>query len=48
VISIAVIILLIVGVDVLFFRERFEARLIAKFCVVVLFAGGYFVFLAKH
>ena len=41
-------ILIIVGIDVLFFRERFQARLIANACVVALFAAGYLVFFPKR
>jgi hypothetical protein len=47
VIYIAVMILLIVGIDVLFFRQRFQARLIANGCIVTL-SAGYIVFLAKR
>ena len=35
----------IVGLDVLFLREHFVARLIVNICLVILFAGFYFVFL---
>ncbi|MFN2147073.1 MAG: hypothetical protein ACK2T2_01670 [Anaerolineales bacterium] len=35
----------IVGLDVLFLREHFVARLIVNICIVVLFSGFYFIFL---
>ncbi len=36
---------LIVGLDVLFLRHHFEARLIVNICIVAAFAGIYFAFL---
>jgi hypothetical protein len=35
----------IVGLDVLFLREHFVARLIVNIVIVVVFSGIYFVFL---
>jgi hypothetical protein len=35
----------IIGVDVLFLRKHFVARLIVNISIVVVFAGFYFVFL---
>ncbi len=35
----------IVGLDVLFLRDHFVARLIVNISVVILFAGIYFLFL---
>jgi hypothetical protein len=35
----------IVGLDVLFLREHFVARLIVNIVIVVVFSGFYFVFL---
>jgi hypothetical protein len=37
----------IVAVDVLFFRYRFRARLIANVAIVLMFAVFYFVFLRR-
>ncbi len=44
---VAVMIAVIVGVDVLFFRNRFTERLIANIGIVVVFAVFYLIFLKK-
>lgn len=38
---------LIVGVDVLFLKDHFLARLLVNVGIVVVFAAGYFVFLRR-
>jgi len=40
-----VMVALIVGLDVLFLREHFVARLIVNVVIVALFTGFYFLFL---
>ena len=45
---IAAMIAVIVGADLLFFRGRYEARLVANLCIVAAFAAGYFVFFMKR
>lgn len=48
VLYIVVMIVIIVGVDLLFFRHRFEARLIANIAIVAIFAAIYFVFFMRR
>jgi len=45
VLYVAVLIAVVVGVDVLFFRNRFWERLIANIGIVLVFAAFYFRFL---
>jgi hypothetical protein len=40
-------IVIIVGVDFLFLREHFVARLLVNISIVVIFAAIYFIFLRK-
>jgi hypothetical protein len=47
VIYVAAMILVIVGVDVVFFRNRFWERLAANIGVVLVFAAFYFRFLRR-
>ena len=47
VLYVAVMVAVIVGVDVLFFRNRFWERLMANVGIVLVFAAFYFRFL-KH
>lgn len=44
---VVVMIAVVVGVDLLVFRHRFEARLIANIVIVAAFAGAWFAFLRK-
>ncbi|WOP18141.1 hypothetical protein [Raineyella sp. LH-20] len=46
-VSVAVMVVLIVGVDLAFFRDRFWLRLIANIGIVLVFVACYFRFL-KH
>ncbi|MBO0749037.1 MAG: hypothetical protein J2O44_01215 [Porphyrobacter sp.] len=47
VLYVAAMIAVIVAVDLLFFRHRLEARLIANLAIVAVFAAGYFAFLRR-
>ncbi|WP_169794031.1 hypothetical protein [Alicyclobacillus acidiphilus] len=47
VVFIVVLIGVIVGVDVLFLRHHFTARLIVNIGIVVVFAAAYFLFFKK-
>ena len=38
----------IVGVDLLFFRDRFHPRLIANLCILAAFGAGYFLFFMRR
>lgn len=46
-IYIVVMILVIVGIDLLFFKHRFWERLISNIGIVLLFTAFYFRFLSK-
>jgi type IV secretory pathway VirB2 component (pilin) len=48
VIYFVVMVVIIVGSDLLFFRNHFEARLIANIAIVGLFAAVYFAFLSRR
>jgi hypothetical protein len=43
-----VMVLLIVGLDVAFLRNRFALRLLVNIAIVVVFAAGYLIFLRNR
>jgi uncharacterized membrane-anchored protein YitT (DUF2179 family) len=48
VLYVATLIVVVVGVDILFFRHHFVARLVANIVIVVVFAACYLTFLKRQ